>query len=562
MKGKVKVTPEQMDATLSVKSEIGAINSDLQLTNIHTIDEASYVGEVEFEDFDAGVFANDPVLGKVSLKADVNGSGFNIENINTILIGNISSLYFNKYQYKNLQVNGQFQNKKFDGLLDVFDENFKLKFEGLADFSSTINKFDFIADVTKVDLKKTNLFTRDSIALLTGKINLNVSGNTLDNIVGKALFKNITYTNHNQVYPFKIFEINSSIKEGIKTINIQSEDIVDGNLKGKFSFEDLLPITQNALGSVYANYQPFEVTENQFLEFDFSIYNQIIDVFLPEVSIGKNTHIKGAINSDKKSFKLTFTSPKIDAYQNVLEDVVLRMDTKNPLYNTHLTANKINTKYYNIEKLNLLNRTQNDTLFFKSIFKGGKNYDESFNLDFFYTINDVQKSVLGIQKSTLQYKGFDWVINPKEDKKNKVVFDLKKNDFKISPFEFISKNQKISFQGELRDSVYKKVKATFDNVKLASFLPPVDSLKLNGKLNGTVNLTQTDSLVLPKGDMFVKDFLINDYYQGDLALSVTGNNSYEKYKVNLSLENKKAQPMILLEVAHPFRHKNLALFSL
>ena len=136
LQGIVRVTPEQMDATVSVNSEIGTTISDLQLTNIDTIDEATYTGEVEFKNFDLGIFANDPLLGKISLKADVNGSGFNVDNVNTVIIGKVSSLGFNKYDYKDLNVNGQFQNKKFDGLLISEDDNFKLKFEGLADFSS------------------------------------------------------------------------------------------------------------------------------------------------------------------------------------------------------------------------------------------------------------------------------------------------------------------------------------------------------------------------------------------------------------------------------------------
>lgn len=541
LNGIVRVTPQQMDATVSVKSEIGTAISDLQLTNIDNIDKAEYTGEVEFKDFDLGVFANDPVLGTVSLKADVNGSGFNVDNVNTIIIGRISSLFFNKYEYKNLQVNGQFQNKKFDGLLNADDDNFKLKFEGLADFSSEINKFDFIADVDRIDLKKTNLFTRDSISELKGNINLNISGNTFDDIVGKATFKNLVYRNQKQSYPFKSFEVNSSVKDSIKNIEVNSEDIVKGYVKGKFSFEELLPITQNALGSVYTNYRPHEVAPNQFLDFDFTIYNQIIDVFLPNISIGKNTRLKGRINSDKNSLKLTFESPEINAYKNIIEGVVLRLDNKNPLYNTHLTANKVNTKYYNIEKLNLLNRTQNDTLFFKSLFKGGKDYAESFSLDFFYTINEFQKSVVGIQKSKLHYKGFDWLINPSDDRNNKVTFDLQKDDFTISPFVFKSGEQRIDFKGIVRDSTYKDIQANFNKVKLASFLPPVDSLKLDGKLNGRLEFKQENEIVAPEGNLYIEDFYINDYSQGNLTLNVTGDNSYEKYNVNLSLENENAK---------------------
>ncbi|CAL2112064.1 conserved protein of unknown function [Tenacibaculum sp. 190130A14a] len=541
LSGLVKVTPEQMDATLNVESEIGAIISDLQLTNIDDIDFASYVGEVEFQEFDLGIFTNDPLLGKISLKADVNGSGFSVDNINTTIIGKVSTVDFNEYSYKNLTVNGQFENKKFDGFLNSDDVNFKLVFQGLADFSSEINKFDFTANITDLDLKKTNLFTRDSIAKLKGVVKLDISGNTLDDIIGVARFNNLTYTNQKRAYEFKKFEVLSAVKDSIKTIRVTSKDIVNGELKGKFTFDELLPITENALGSVYTNYEPYPVAKGQFLDFDFTIHNQIIDVFLPQVTIAENTRLKGRINSDKNSLKLTFSSPKIEAYSNIVDKFLLRIDNKNPLYNTHLTANAVNTPYYKVKELNLLNRTHKDTLFFKSVFKGGKKENEKFNLDFYYTIDQLKKSVVGIQKSTFSYEDFDWTINPKNNKQNKVVFDLKQSEFDISPFILTSGNQKIEFKGALRDSTYKDLQAKFTNVKLKSFVPPIDSLNLKGNLNGIVDFKQADMKVSPRGNLLIENFHINDFYQGDLALNVSGENSFEKYDVSLSLINNKAK---------------------
>ncbi len=541
LSGLVRITPKQMDATLNVNSEVGSIISDLQLTNIDNIDNAKYSGEVELQNFDIGVFANDSILGKISLKADIQGKGFTIENINTTIIGKVSQLEFNGYNYKNLDVNGQFQNKKFDGILITKDENLKMKFEGLADLSSEVYKFDFKADIDKVDLKKTNLFIRDSISILKGKIILDVEGNTFNDIIGKATFNNLVYTNQKRSYPFKQFEVTSSIKDSVKTIKVDSKDIVKGGLKGKFTFEELLPMAQNALGSVYTNYTPYPVKLNQFIDFDFKIYNQIVDVFLPKVSIGKNTRVKGKIKSNKNSLKLTFSSPKIDAYGNSIDTILLRVDNKNPLYNAHLTVGNIKTKYYDINKLNLLNRTVNDTLYFKSIFKGGKQNTEKFNLDFFYTINNEQKSVIGIQESTFNFKEYDWVINPLKNKDNKVVFDLKNNEFFFSSFTLVSNEQKINFKGDLRGDNFKNLQANFTKVKLASFLPPIDSLALKGELNGSVYFSQNNGNYSPKGNLVINNFSINNYIQGNLALQVKGDNSYEKYEVNLSLENSKAK---------------------
>lgn len=539
LSGILRLTPEQMDATLSLNSSVGSTVSDLQLTNIDTIDDATYTGEIEFIDLDLGVVADDEDLGKVSLKADIQGRGFDVDNINSVIIGSISSLDYKEYTYKDVNVNGQFQNKKFDGYLQSADENFKLEFKGLADFSTAVHKFDFTADIDKLDLKKTNLFKRDSISEIKGKIRLDIVGNTLDNIVGKAVFKELEYKNDKKKFSFKDFQVNSSIKDSIKTIEVNSKDIVKGKLEGKFIFKELLPVFQNALGSVYANYQPLEVSPNQFVSFDFDIYNQIVDVFLPDISIGKNTKIKGKVDSNTNAAKLMFSSPSVNAYENSIDEIVLRVDNKNKLYNTHLTAESIKTKYYDIGKLNLLNRTTNDTLFFKSTFKGGKKLSESFNLDFFYTIDTNQESVVGIQKSTFNHNNFDWIINPKNDKNNKVTYDFTKKHFEISPFELVSNEQKIEFQGDLLGDIQKDVKAKFTDVQLVSILPESDSYSLTGLLNGNVSLKQDENLIEPIADITVNDVIVNDFSQGTLKVKVTGENSFNKYNVDVSLRDYK-----------------------
>ncbi len=536
LSGILKLTPDQMDAALSLDSEAGNIISDLQFTNIDNIDKATYSGVIEFIDFDLGKLTGNKDLYRASLKTYIQGKGFNVDNINSAIIGKVSSIDFRGYTYKDLNINGQFQNKKFDGFLQAKDENFKLEFKGLADFSSEVHKFDFVADIDKIDLRKTNFFKRDSISKLQGIVELDVVGNTLDNIVGRATFKNLIYKNEKKTFSFKNFHINSSVKDSIKTIEVNSTDIAKGKLEGTFIFKDILPVFQNALGSAYTNYESIPVDSHQFLNFDFTIYNQIIDVFLPEMDIGKNTRIKGKINSDKNSVNLTFSSPNINAYNNIIKDIVLRVDNKSKLYNTHLTAKKIVTEYYDISTLNLVSKMAKDTLFFKSVFKGGKQQKERFNLNFFYTINRNHKSVVGLQTSTFNHNNFNWTINPENDKKNKVSFNLKEQNFQFSPFELISGKQKINFEGIL-DNINKDLKANFTDVELTSFLPDKENLTLTGLFNGNVALKQQEGITDSKAIISINDIIVNDFSQGTLKIKVEGENSLNKYKVDLSLQD-------------------------
>jgi hypothetical protein len=541
LKGYIRVTPDQIQAEIEIKSQIGSAISDLQITNIDNIDYAVYDGVIQLTDFNIGTFFNNPLFGTISLKGKVKGSGFKLDNINTAFNGKISKIKFKGYPYKNIVANGQYQNNKFDGDITIDDENFKMNFNGLADLSSEVRKFDFKTNISYLNLKKTNLFVRDSIAELKGIVELDIEGNTFDDIVGQAIFKNVFYTNQIKEYRFEEFKVLSSLKDSIKRIDLESKDIANGYLTGKFIFSEVSMVAQNALGSIYTNYKPYKVAPNQFLDFNFTIYNQIVNVFFPEIFIDDNTKIKGKIESDKNLLKLTLSSLRIDAYGNELKDILLRTDNQNPLYNSHITASEVNTKYYNISKLNLLNLTQNDTLFFKSEFNGGINKNENFNLDFYYTINKETKSVIGFEKSTFVFKDTAWDINPNEKNTDKITFDLKNEEFNFSQFEFVSGSQKIEFTGNLKGDSEKTLLADFTNVKLQSFLPEIDSLSLRGRVSGNLDFLQKGNVYSPEAVLVIKDFQVNKFKQGDLAINIKGDNSYEKYTVDLSIDNENVK---------------------
>lgn len=537
IRGNVKVTPTQINASIKMNSQVGGINSTLEINNIDNIDNASYIGDLQLINFNIGKFFNNPIFGKLSLKGDVNGSGFKLDNINTAFIGNISELNFNNYAYKNIVANGQYQNNKFDGDLVINDENFKMKFNGLADLSSKIHKFDFNSNITYLNLKETNLFTRDSIAVVKGEVAVDIKGNTLDDIIGKAIFNKVLYTNQKEEYSFKEFMVSSSLKDSIKTIRVISEDIVEGEISGKFSFSEFPKVAQNALGSIYTNYKPYAVGPNQFLDFNFEIYNKVVNVFFPDIFVNNQTKIKGRINSDKNLFRLNLNSPRVALYGNEIKDIALRTDNKNPLYNTFLSADEVNTDYYKVSKLKLINLTRNDTLFFKSEFKGGNKKNEDFNLDFFYTFNPEGKSVIGFEKSSFIYKENTWNINPDDTNIDKITFDLNANEFSFSQFKLVSGEQKIEFTGSLKGNEEKILLADFTKVNLESFLPKIDSLALKGALSGHLDFVQKEGNYQPEASLSIKNFEVNDFKQGDLFLNVKGDNSFEKYNVNLSIDN-------------------------
>ena len=50
------------------------------------------------------------------------------------------------------------------------------------------------------------------------------------------------------------------------------------------------------------------IRKGQFINFDLSIYDKIVEVFIPDVKISENTKAKGRINGDEGKFILIFAS--------------------------------------------------------------------------------------------------------------------------------------------------------------------------------------------------------------------------------------------------------------
>lgn len=538
--GNSQVTSSTVIADFEIVTELGFVDSNLEITRIDDIDNASYKGNIIFEQFDFGTFLNDPAVGNASLNFDVNGKGFIVENVNTQIKGAIFEVEYNDYNYKGVKVAGNVRNKIFDGNLSVNDKNLKLSFAGLVDFSEAIKKYDFDANVEYANLKALNFVKKDSISIFRSRVKMNMNASDYDDAYGKISFRKTSYKNQNDNYYFNKFDVFSRFEGHTRFIEFNSPDIIEGDLKGRFVFKDLRKLFENSLGHIYTNYVPNEVATNQSIDFNFKIYNKIIEVVYPEIELGKNTFIRGRVESDERNFKLTFKSPKIKLLDNFANNVELQVDNSNPLFNTYLEVDSLNTKYYNISKFNLINVTVNDTLFMRSEFKGGKHNNDSYNLSFYHTINEENESVIGFKKSDITIKNNTWFINENKDRFNKISFNKDFTKFDIYKFKINHKNEEIKLSGFIRDSTEKDLKLNFKNVDLTKIIPDIDRIALAGNVNGKLDILQKKGSYLPNSTVIINDFKVNNFPLGDFDATIIGNKNLTNYIVDAKIKNDKS----------------------
>lgn len=537
IKGTSFITAKRVEADLEINTDLGFIKSNLKLTNIHDIDNANYVGNIVLDEFNIGELLNDPLVKTTSLNLDVDGKGFTVENLRTDVKGDVFVLDYNGYTYRDIALSGDLGNGIFNGIVKAEDLNLQLDFNGLVDFSEDLKKFDFKASVGYANLNKLNFVTRDSISEFRGLVTMSATGSSFDNAAGEINIKNTTYKNQDGRYNFEDFNIISSFENEERTIAINSPDIITGKIKGKFKVADVLGLVENSVGSIYTNYIPNVFEKGQYIDFKFDIYSKIAAVFFKDLTLGKNTFIEGRIETDEKGFELTFNSPEIRFQDYFANNINLSIDNSNPLYNTYVEIDSLGTGIYDVSQFSLINVTKRDTLLIKTEFKGGNNNADDFNLNLFYTIDPENKSIVGIRKSDVHFKGYDWLLNSQKDTLNKVRFDRRFKAFDIFPIKITQGNEEILFSGKVKDSANKDFNIDFKDVQLVKITPRIDSLALKGIVNGKLDVVQNNGVYLPKSNVEVSGLFVNDYDLGNLKANIEGNNSITNYNVDVTLIN-------------------------
>ena len=546
MIGGVELTQKYINADVYLMSKLGEFESNLSMQNIDVIDNALYKGNLILNDFDLGTLLGKQEIGRATLNLDVDGRGFTQKLLNTAIKGEIRKFYYNGYNYQNITVDGSMKMPYYKGYFNSNDPNLKMDFDGTIDLSLKAKKYDFKAQIDYADLHILNFYKTDSISIFKGTIDFKADGNSIDDLAGVLHVNDVSYQNSKDSYFFDDFEIVSSFdSDRVRTIDINSPDIITGQIVGKYKVSQVQKMVENALGSLYANYSPNKLEKGQFINFDLTLHDKIVEVFVPDVKISENTKLKGKINGDEGKFVFDFTSPNIIAYENTIENVNIEIDNKNPLYNAYITVDSIKNDKYKIADFNLINVTLNDTLFVRSEFKGGPKSEDTYDLNLYHTIDEDKQSILGFKKSEIKFKDYVWFINEGETNDNKIVFDKYLKNFNFEKLTLSHNDQKIDFFGTMRDSTYKDFKLTFDDVDLNKVTPSLDSLSFGGKVNGNITYKQDRNKYEPISNLTIDSLKINQFLLGDLDFKIEGNENFNQFKVNSSLKQEGQEHFFL-----------------
>lgn len=305
-------------------SALGRLYTDLSVKHDYERKKEFYKGKLRSEDFDIGSFLKAPLLGKVTANVEIDGSGLTLEDVEAGLKGTINSIRFNDYQYNNVAIEGNAAKQVFNGRLNVKDDNIDFDFNGKVDFSGELPALDFISTVNKADIAALHFINSDKKTNLSTQIIINVTGNSIDNLIGQINFDNTIYQQDKETYKLSVFNLVSEESKGVKTIKLFS-DFCNARLAGSFKIMDLAGSMQSVLSRYLPSYISNAFVKNppqQNFEYSFLFKktDAVTHLFTPGIEIAPQTLVEGKFNSAASEFTMNGTSTRLSLYDYVLSN--------------------------------------------------------------------------------------------------------------------------------------------------------------------------------------------------------------------------------------------------
>ncbi len=519
----------------TIQTNLGTITSDINM-KLPTGKDPIYSGIIATDNFRLGEFLGDKKIGSVSLSGTVKGSGFNEKSRSTIVDGIIRFADYNNYRYENIAVKGKLDKKLFEGVASINDKNADLTLNGIIDFNGKTPRFDLVADVVNANLKNLKLI-KDSVTF-AGKLNINFTGDGIENFLGNARITDAEITKDGRRLPFDSLIVSSQYIDGVKTLTAVSNEF-EAKIDGDFNLAGLPDAFTFFLNKYYPAYvkAPKKYPANQNIKFNITTYNadeylQLVDSSLTGFN---NSHFEGNLNlannelnftAEIPQFKLkqyNFDEVKISAKGNS-DSLVLTGETRNIRINDSLNIPfalfKVNAR--NDSSKVSINTGANQTVEKADINALVLTYDDGVKIDF--------------EPSSFTVNGKTWTVDENGE------LEFRSNNPAKGQLVLREGEQKIMLQTQpSAKGNWNDLKVELTKINLGDFAPFfMPKNRLEGLLSGNIIAEDpTGNLKITSDDIRTQYLRLDNDSLGELKTTLAYDNKTKELVISGSTLNQE-----------------------
>lgn len=468
------------------KSRWGVLTTDLSFVP-SSGDRLKINGKLKTVNFKLRELAQSDFLDQVTFNGDVKGL-LNQKNhdFSATVTGKIDSLTMNDYQYKNFELNGDIENKQFNGSLTANDPNLRFQFDGKFNLNVPVPVFNFNMMVEKANLKALKLVGGFNQSNVSFALNANFTGNNIDNLAGNIHFTEGSYQNENGALSFNNFDL-KTFNEIEPVLQIRS-DFFDADIRGKYQLHNLhntvLKIISNYLPSAGLTYSDQKTSNNFDFRFNLKDINRFTNVLLPDLKIEPG-QIEGSINADKNTMSVKAAFPEIKYQGTVLRKLTMNIDGDSKLHLLNKASEVDFGDQMIVHNLSLISDASDDILDSKIAWNNYESISYSGTLNtstrFFKQTNKPHVEI-SIKPSRMYLADSLWLLNS-------AMISVDSSLIRINKLKLSNKSQSITIDGSINKNQNDKLNLNFNQVDLRSLNHFIgDDIELSGELDGVLSI--------------------------------------------------------------------------
>jgi hypothetical protein len=260
-----------------------------------------------------------------------------------------SEFDYKNYRYENLQLSGNFQRNGYDGIISIDDPNGSLYAKGMFRTKGKNSIFNFTANLAHFRPDNLNLTDKYESPEISASLKADFTGDNIDNVEGSVTIDSLAIHTAPSDFFLKQLRVEASGGPENKLLTISS-DVVNGEVKGVYSFSTLLPSLFRTLNGylpalIEATTQKQEVKENNFrlqlfLENTETLSNTLK---LPFTVLSKG-HITGAYNNLDNKFSMEVFLPHFMLSGMMFESFNLKCENPSDWVDLQLKVTNYNKK--------------------------------------------------------------------------------------------------------------------------------------------------------------------------------------------------------------------------
>lgn len=494
------------------KTKLGRVVSDVNM-KINGKGVPSYSGNVKTYDFNLGNLIGEESLGKITAAVYVKGKGTEINNLTEKVNGDITYIDFNDYRYSNVNIDGTFDKKYFDGNLKINDKNIQLMFDGGVNLNPKLPVFNFKASIKNAKLRALHLF-KDSLKV-DATFSTNFSGTNLNNIQGNLLIQKIRLDNVKGIYNIDSVGLRAQGIGMNRTLKISS-DVLDASINGQYDL-NTIPSYYKALAKTYIPSIKTDIVKfkDQIFQFNLKIkrFEPVAQLIAPGLSIDDEAVFIGNFDSQKNIATLNGFIRKLTYKGIVANNIIVDENTTSKQLQAIITSDRVdlNDSLY-IKNVNISNILRNDSL---ALNVKLSNADDANQLDLNGLVEFGKDTTarISILPSLLKINSQDWAIQ------DKVRINFKGGKTEISNFDLKNGAQLLTVDGVLSEDPADALTIGFKAFSLKTLNPFVKTLgiTLSGNINGETKLYSLLKSPRVSDGIKIDSLGLNDTYIGDLT---------------------------------------------